>query len=224
MLRFDRYLGELVDSLYKLRDSSAIVFALTADHGVQSYPELKHRTGGRLDLAPTVAAIQRELQAVGVPSLEYEFIDGAFSIDRASLVKARLKPDSLIAAIAKKFRGVPGVKRSDIFSSLARSDTTRDDIARRWIHMIPPTWPVDIVVTMEPGWYYAWTTNAYHGTPHPDDARVPLILYGGRVAPGRYPAMARVVDIGPTLANAAGVTPTERVDGRVLSNAFRTQQ
>src|SRR5258708_30641016 len=40
ILRLDRSLGAFIDSLYKLRDSSAIVFALTADHGVTSFPEL----------------------------------------------------------------------------------------------------------------------------------------------------------------------------------------
>ena len=40
ILRVDRAIGVLIDSLYKLRDSSTIVFALTADHGVTTAPEL----------------------------------------------------------------------------------------------------------------------------------------------------------------------------------------
>ena len=43
ILRLDRYLGAFFDSLYKLRDSSKIVFALTADHGVAPYPGVKSR-------------------------------------------------------------------------------------------------------------------------------------------------------------------------------------
>jgi len=41
VLRLDRYMGAFIDSLYKLRDSSTIAFALTADHRVQPYPELR---------------------------------------------------------------------------------------------------------------------------------------------------------------------------------------
>ena len=41
IVRLDRYLGIFIDSLYQLRDSSRIVFALTADHGVAPYPELR---------------------------------------------------------------------------------------------------------------------------------------------------------------------------------------
>ena len=35
---------------------------------------------------------------------------------------------------------------------------------------------------------------------------------------------ARVVDIGPTFADAVGVKPSERLDGRPLSSAFRNEQ
>jgi predicted AlkP superfamily pyrophosphatase or phosphodiesterase len=47
ILRLDRTLGAFIDSLYKLRDSSTIVFALTADHGSTSFPELVARRAGR---------------------------------------------------------------------------------------------------------------------------------------------------------------------------------
>ena len=38
ILRLDRYLGAFFDSLYKVRDSSRVIVALTADHGVAPYP------------------------------------------------------------------------------------------------------------------------------------------------------------------------------------------
>jgi arylsulfatase A-like enzyme len=39
VLRADRALGRLIDSLYKMRDSTRIVFAMGADHGVTPAPE-----------------------------------------------------------------------------------------------------------------------------------------------------------------------------------------
>jgi predicted AlkP superfamily pyrophosphatase or phosphodiesterase len=51
IVRLDKYLGMFIDSLYKIRDSTRIVFALTADHGVAPYPELRaireHTTAAR---------------------------------------------------------------------------------------------------------------------------------------------------------------------------------
>ena len=46
VLRVDRYLGQLIDSLYQLRDSSRMLFALSADHGVAPYPELHFAAAG----------------------------------------------------------------------------------------------------------------------------------------------------------------------------------
>ena len=56
MIRLDRTIGTLIDSLYKLRDSSTIVFALTADHAVTLPPELAKAEPGapppmRVDLS-----------------------------------------------------------------------------------------------------------------------------------------------------------------------------
>ena len=38
-LRLDRWLGAFLDSLYRLRDSSRVLIALTSDHGVAPIPD-----------------------------------------------------------------------------------------------------------------------------------------------------------------------------------------
>ena len=47
------------------------------------------------------------------------------------------------------------------------------------------------------------------------------VLYGPMIKPGMYSQFARVVDLAPTLARIVGVTPTEPLDGRVLTQALR---
>ena len=42
ILRLDRVIGSMLDSVFKLRDPSTVVVALTADHGVTPYPEIRH--------------------------------------------------------------------------------------------------------------------------------------------------------------------------------------
>ena len=54
-----------------------------------------------------------------------------------------------------------------------------------------------------------------HGTMHDYDARVPLLLLGAGVRPGRSTEAVTPLDIAPTLARAAGVTLSGR-DGRSL--------
>jgi len=58
-----------------------------------------------------------------------------------------------------------------------------------------------------------------HGTLYPYDARVPLVLFGARVRPGRYDGQASPADIAPTLARMCGIAlPT--ATGRPLSEAM----
>jgi hypothetical protein len=113
--------------------------------------------------------------------------------------------------------------RADELRALHAADTTRDTIARRWLHALPPDLPFVAAVTLEPDRFWPGPDYANHGTPHPYDARVPLLFWGASFRPARFRSRARVVDIAPTLAHVLGITPTEALDGRVLTEAFRHQ-
>src|SRR6202022_118496 len=106
-------------------------------------------------------------------------------------------------------RATPGIARVDRVRDLAAKDTIHDTITRRWVHMIPPDSPVEVVYTPAEGAYAVDARIAEHGTPYDPDARVPVIFYGPWFIPGRYAERALVVDMAPTLARIAGVPPTE---------------
>jgi predicted AlkP superfamily pyrophosphatase or phosphodiesterase len=225
VLRADRYLAAFFDSLYRLRDSSRIVVALTADHGVAPYPELhfaKQRGAVEFaDLGPLVQRYAERLASRGVDSTAFDFETGMLLVDGAALRRAGVSADSVVRAFAADARRVPGVLRADFVRDLARADTVHDDVARRWYHSLPPDVQVPLVVTLRPYVYWSGVKSATHGSPHDYDTHVPVIFYGPPFKPGRYPARVRVVDMAPTLAAVLGVAPAERLDGRVLRAAIR---
>lgn len=225
ILRLDQYLGVFFDSLFKMRDSARVVVALTADHGMAPFPELHARaTGGKAryaDLRPLLARTERRLASLGMDSNAFHFAEGMVYVDRPALQRAHVNPDSLLKAFGDAARKVSGIGRVDLLASLAGRDTTTDAVARRWLHMVPPDLPVEMVVSLEPYAYWAGTTYATHGSPNDYDAHVPLLLYGPMIKPGIYPDFARVVDMAPTLARILRVKPLERLDGRVLTQALR---
>src|SRR5688572_345259 len=225
VLRLDRYLGAFFDSLYKVRDSSKIVFALTADHGVAPYPGVKSRDPNE-DAAIVRAALdtawaaEARVAAVLGDTTAFVWDTPFLLVNRAAFRSKRLSADSVINAFVAAERKIPGVERVDLVRDLARADTTRDYVARRWLHTFAPGLPVEVVITLKP--YNYWSHGpATHGSPHDYDAHVPVLFYGPPFKPGKYDEFARVVDIAPTLASVLSVTPLERLDGHVLRSAIR---
>ncbi len=226
-LRLDQTIGWFIDSLYKLRDSSTVLFALTGDHGIQPIPELardrheaKGNQGLRVSLRPLVASVQQHLRDASVDTMAFIYDVETVELDRAALRRGGIDPDSLLNAFAAVARKTPGVLRVDRPSVLYRADPAIDYVARRWTHQLPQSTTVELVLTLEK--YSVWVTYpATHGSPHDLDAHVPVIFYGPWAKSGRYTTFARVVDMAPTLAAAAGVRPLEKVDGLVLTQALR---
>ncbi len=226
ILRLDRFLGAFFDTLFTLRDSTRIVFALTADHGVTPIPGSKSRYpnqgAGRVNLRPAVVPLFASLREAGVDTSGFSFEDESVLIlDEAALRRRGLRVEAVARAFASEVMKVPGVLRVDRVATLASKDTTTDYVARRWLHMLPPDLKAAAVVTLKPYWYYSGVNFATHGSPHDMDANVPIVFYGAGIKPGRYTRKALVVDIGPTLAEIIGVRPTERLDGRPLREAIK---
>ena len=226
ILRLDRYIGAFLDSLFKLRDSTRILVALTADHGVQPFPAIHAaRVRGAVaryaDVDPAYEDLLASITARGIDSTALQFAEGMLLVDRSAFAHAHVDVDSTLRHFAEVVRKVPGVGRVDFVRALPQSDTVRDAVARRWLHMLSPELPVELVVSLEPYAYWAGTTIATHGTPNDEDAHVPVVFWGAPIRAGRYGEFARVVDIAPTIAHVLGVPPLERLDGHVLTRALR---
>jgi arylsulfatase A-like enzyme len=225
ILRVDRAIGVLIDSLYKLRDSSTIVFALAADHGVTLPPELAKPAADtpppvRVDLYPLAQEFQVYLATRMNTDSAFAWEDAVMMLNRSRLTHNHINADSLARAFADSAKQEPGVMRADLFKDILSADTIKDPIARRWRHSIPPEWPVAVVVTLNHGSVWG-ATPGVHGSPWDDDCHVPLVFYGPWIKPGRYDEFARTVDIAPTFAEIAGVRPSEEIDGHALKSALK---
>ncbi|MCC6245713.1 MAG: alkaline phosphatase family protein, partial [Gemmatimonadaceae bacterium] len=226
VLRADRALGRLIDSLFVLRDSTRIVFALSADHGVTPLPE-ETMPGtdpdrGRVNTKPVIDAARSALASQGVEGDALLLQAGILSLDRRRLAARGVNSDSVITALRKSLLALPGMLRVDRVSSLAAAAKRGDKIARRWLNAVPNDMDAELTVTFKPGYYWFETRYATHGSPHDLDARIPIIFMGPMFSPGKYGKPVRSVDIAPTLGAATDIPPIEPVDGRVLTEALQT--
>jgi predicted AlkP superfamily pyrophosphatase or phosphodiesterase len=223
VLRVDRAVGTLIDSLFKLRDSTTITIAFTADHGAGSIPEIAPASVQprpvRVSLAKPLSAIRAGMTAARVDSMMIEMDQNLVFLERDAFKAAKVNADSTLDALATALRRAPGVARVDRFTKLL-ADTLRDPVARRWAHQFPPTVPVELIVTLTPLSIFGGNVSA-HASGYDYDSRVPLIFYGAGVKPGRATEFVRTVDLAPTLAAIAGVKPSEPLDGVVLKKALK---
>ena len=223
VLRVDRTIGVLLDSLYKLRDSSRITVVLASDHGIGSIPELAPASvqprPQHVNLRPLLGPVRAGMAAAHMDTLMIDIDQNLVFMGRDAFKAAHVDADSVLEVLAKAMRATPGVARVDHWSALL-ADSARDPVARRWTHQFPATAPIELVVTLTPYSIFG-PIIATHGSPYDYDSHVPLIFYGDGVKPGRYDGFVRTVDLAPTLAAIVGVKPTERLDGVVLKEAVR---
>lgn len=224
VLRVDRALGRLIDSLFVLRDSTRIVFALGSDHGVAPLPEVffpgTDPNRGRVDPRPVIAAVRSALAARGVPADAFDFQSAIISIDRRELAAKGVNTDSVVTALRTALLALPGMARVDRVSTLAAGAARGDKISRRWFHSIPTDFDAVLTLTLQPNFYWKSSLNATHGSPYDYDARIPVIFMGPMFRAGTYAAPVWSVDVAPTLAAATDILPTEALDGRILQEAL----
>ncbi len=215
LLRIDHWLGWFLDSLAVLVPRERTVFALTADHGVQPFPEMTGQ-GGRVSLKAMAQRLsQAYLSRYGIP-LGITWDLGFLTADVDALRARGVNVDSLADALAREARSMPGVGRVFTPRALARAPAS-DEEARLWRRAIPPQQGWLIAAVSKPGWIWTdtpgWTN---HGSTQRMDRHVPIIFMGSGLAPRRIARKVTTEDIGPTFAALAGVRPTEPVSGRVL--------
>ncbi len=222
VLRVDQVIGRFLDSLYAMRDSSTVTVVLTSDHGGGSIPELASAAvtprPHRVSLAPVQEAVTAKLVAAGVDTNAVYLDQALVLLDRSAFRRKALDPDSLLTFIAEHARKQPGVARVDRFRDL-RADSATNVVARRWTHQFPAGVNVELIINLTP--HSTWGGNvSSHGSPYDYDTHVPIIFSGFGVRAGKVTQFVRTVDIAPTLAELAGVKPSEKLDGVSLATLF----
>lgn len=225
MLQLDKMLGGFFDSLFKIRDSTRIIIALTGDHGMSPIPELAQKSRPipiRIHLAPVIQKTRQRLRAMRVDTTAVTFGAHTVRADRRAFGGGAKSAaiDALIDSIASDLRKLPGIQSVNRMRDFAKADTLTDSIARRWLHNFNVDDSVDLVITPQP--LSAITGNtAAHGSPYTLDTWVPLIFYGAPFRAGRFTDFVRTVDLAPTLAAVVNVRPLEKLDGVVLTKALK---
>jgi predicted AlkP superfamily pyrophosphatase or phosphodiesterase len=216
----DRSIGTLLDRLDVLVGQNRYVVALSADHGVTPIPEqdvARRHEGGRFGVTALIAAIDGRAQAALGPGRYVSRVIGN-DIYLEPGTYDRLKAAGALHGVEKAIAGLPGVAGVFRGEQLAGAAQTNDPLRRAAALSYVAGRSGDLVVALKPGWI-SISNGTTHGSATLDDQRVPIILMGPGIRPGKYGQQVTPADIAPTLAALCGV-PLPQAEGRVLSEAL----
>jgi predicted AlkP superfamily pyrophosphatase or phosphodiesterase len=221
LVRLDAAIGRLLDHLDKRVGADNYVVAFSSDHGVADLPE-QVEGGGRQPTAAARAAIEGAAKsALGEDGPFVAALSGNDVYFRPGVYdRLKAKPGA-IRAIAESLVALPGIARvftaEEIAAPAARS--SRDPQIRAAALTYYPGRSGDLVIAVERNWMFS-ATGTTHGSLHPYDQRVPVLLYGAGIAAGVRNDAATPADLAATIASIVGVT-LPSPDGRVLTGALK---
>jgi hypothetical protein len=215
LLRLDRWFGWFQDSLARMVPEGRILYALTADHGIQPWVEGTVEHGGlaeRPTMLPMRTRLREAMRARWGTEFGLTVENGLIYGDTAAMRARGIDLSRLADSLAAEARGIAGVWRVYTPRTLARAPST-DHEAWLWRRGIPRTQGWLVAASIRNG--YVWVRDD-HGSTTVMDQRVPIAFWGIGIPAGRSTRTVSTTDIAPTLAALLGIPPTEPVSGAVL--------
>ena len=221
-LNLDQTLAALFERLDALVGRDQWIAALSADHGVTPIPEQLRAEGkdaGRMSPPAITDIAEKRIEGTlgRGPHVALIYGDDLF-FHQATADKLRRSPD-LLKSVIKTIADIPGVSRVLTPDDVRAAGHSSDPLLRAGALSYVADRSGDLIIVPKPGWIMAGR-GATHGSATPDDQRVPIILMGRGIKPGRYDQAATPADIAPTLGALSGVT-LPRAEGRALEFVMR---
>jgi predicted AlkP superfamily pyrophosphatase or phosphodiesterase len=221
LARLDGLLGELLAALDGQVGRGGYVLALSSDHGVAVYPEdlrAEGKDAGRIDFRAVhdqlEAALAKEL-GPGSYVVQIDFSD--VYLRAGVMARLHAKPGA-VERVAAAVRALPGVLALFAADELGDAAAAADPLRRAAALSYFPGRSGDLMLVPKPYWLTV-PVGTTHGTQNDYDQRVPLVLFGAQVKPGRYERAVSPADLAPTLARIVGVT-LKQAEGGVLEEAI----
>ncbi len=224
-LRLDRRLGEFFEVVDTVVGEGRAVFALTADHG--AIPLVEHlRANGDLDArrVDTSALWDRASAALaecgsGPRSEVVAVASGrALQWNEAALEERGVSRETASACAQRWLAAQPSVSAAFTAEELAAAPS--GSVAALFRNSYREGRSPHVQLHFEPSAYPGGPAGTGHGSAHPYDRRVPVVLAGAGIVPGRHASEAGPEDLAPTLAVLLGLEPAVESDTRVLREAL----
>ena len=216
-LRSDDLVKALLNHLDAKVGRGRYVVALTADHGVCPLPEVARRRGEKAGRVPPellkekAEAFLNETFREGKGQVSWIEAQEDFWIylNQKVLQTQNLQPAQVEARLAGWLSRQPGVQKVCTRAELTGGAVKDDGIGKAVRRSFHPARSGDVVVVLKP--YHilgkALDTGTTHGSPHPYDTHVPLLVSGPAIPAGKRSEAVTPQAVAAILAWSLGIEP-----------------
>jgi hypothetical protein len=216
-LRSDLIVRDLLSALDRRVGKGRYLLCLSADHGVCPLPEVSASAGRdaqRINATPFATAAIAFLATKYGTASTVKWIDSfsAFPwvyLNHKLIAGNGLSVSDVVEALADYVRRQPGVQAVYTRRQLDATPAATDDaVLRQMRKSYHPDRCGDLAVLTKP--YYLFTpylTGTSHGTPHPYDTHVPLLVTGPGIPGGQCDEPVTPQTVVSIFARAAGIAP-----------------
>lgn len=229
-LRSDLIVKELLTTLDAKVGKGCYTLVLTADHGVCPLPEVARKQGKDSDrILPS--ELGRDIEAFldatydkgrrRVPWLEY-LIHPWVYLNQRALQRLGLKQSEVEEKLAEWLAKQPGIQAAYTRTQLVKGVPADDAIGQSVRRSFHAERSGDVTIVVKP--YFQVTTyltGTGHGTPHPYDTHVPLLVFGPDVRPGVRKEKIVPQTAAAILARALGIKPPASAEHAVPEGLFK---
>jgi arylsulfatase A-like enzyme len=228
----DRSLEKFLDALdAKFHDR--LLVTITADHGVQSTPEIAKLkdpkiSAGRIDLRnprmeanfiselpPARIEIERALaKKLNIPflldaplsrALVAFFEEPSLYLNWERVAELKLDGERVKRALRGVISAMPGVQAVFTNSELMMTHAHPSELERAVRASFRADRSGDLIVVLKKNWIWSYgSVNTTHGQPLPDDQHVPVMFWGLSINSGRYEDQVSPTDIARTISDILG--------------------
>ncbi|RZU40127.1 alkaline phosphatase family protein [Edaphobacter modestus] len=219
-VRTDRTIGKLLDAVVKQAGGREnVLVILTADHGVAPVPEVNQQRkmpGGRPDKAAYINTVESALEKkFGEGKWVIATQESGFYLDDELIESKKLKHSAVEDEVAATVMKLPYVARSYTRTQLMKHEGAHSQIDEYIARAFYPQRGPDVLVVLKP-YYLFGKEGTSHGSPYDYDSHVPLLFWGGGVAPGVYSETVGISDVAPTLAAILRIQAPSGTVGHIL--------
>ncbi|MEG2727889.1 MAG: alkaline phosphatase family protein [Mucinivorans sp.] len=226
--RLDSEIASFVDFLISKVGQDNLLLVLSSDHGQCSpYVETARSAGGRFDLSQfevlingflgaqlmqRIAPDRQAAAAEGNQRWVLDVVDNQIYLNRQRIYLAGLdlaRVQEMVADFAIQFRGVSEAitarnLQSAYFAAGTMGKAQNSYFARH---------SGDVILNLLPGWSVDNGALSQGGSQYIYDTHVPIIFFGGAIAPDNISREVSLTDIAPTIAHLVGVAPPNAATG-----------